>query len=106
MDRLPELSAEELIARTRGPFEALMRQVAAAVNGAPAGRVIRDSEEQVRDLLGEFRRGVYETALQMRVDAAEAAFSPGAPPDGASPAEQGPGCARIADGQRRGADPA
>jgi len=90
MDRLPELSAEELIARTRDSFEELMRQVAAAVNVAPGGRVIRDSEEPVRDLLREFRREVYERALQMRVDAAEAAFSPGGRPDSASQAEQGP----------------
>lgn len=104
MERLPEVSAEQLIARTREQFERLMREVAAAVNAAPTGRVIRDSEEQVRDLLGEFRRGVYQTVLQMQVDAAEAAFSPGGPADAASQAGQGPGRARSADGQRPGAD--
>ena len=87
MDRLPALSADELIERTREQFEQLMRDVAAAVNAAPAGRVINGSEEQVRDLLGEFRRGVYQMALQMRVDAAEAAFSPGGPGD--SPSQTG-----------------
>jgi len=61
----------------RGEFEQLMTQVAQAVNDAPQGRVIVGSEEQVRDLLGEFRRLTFQTALQMRVDAAEAAFSPG-----------------------------
>jgi len=91
MDRLPELSAEELMERTRAQFEQLMRDVAAAVNAAPEGQVINRSEEQVRDLLGEFRRGVYQTALQMRVDAAEAAFSPEGPADPPAPAEQGPG---------------
>ena len=90
MDRLPELSADGLMERTRGQFEQLMREVAATVNAAPEGRVISGSEEQVRDLLGEFRRGVYQTALQMRVDAAEAAFSPGGPGDSPSQAEQGP----------------
>ena len=87
MDGLPELSAEQLIERTREQFEQLMREVAATVNAAPAGRVINASEEKVRDLLGEFRRGVYQTALQMRVDAAEAAFSPGGPADPPGPAE-------------------
>jgi len=106
MDRLPALSADELIERAREPFERLMRQVTAAVNAAPEGRVIRDSEEQVRDLLGEFRQTVYETALQMRVDAAEAAFSPGGPTDGALSPRQGPRRARSADGQRAGADSA
>ena len=90
MERLPELSAEQLIERTREQFEQLMRDVAGAVNAAPEGRVINGSEEPVRDLLGEFRRRVYETALQMRVDAAEAAFSPGGPPDSPAQAEQGP----------------
>ena len=106
MDRLPELSSEGLIERARGHFEQLMRDVAAAVNAAPEGRVINGSEEQVRDLLGEFRRGVYETALQMRVDAAEAAFSPGGPADSPAQAGQGQQPARSADGQRAGADPA
>jgi hypothetical protein len=91
MDRLPVLSAEDLTERMREPFEQLMREVGAAVNAAPEGRVIRDSEEPVRDLLGDFRQKVYETALQMRVDAAEAAFSPGGPPNGALSAEQRPG---------------
>ena len=106
MDRLPALSAEGLIERTRGQFERLMREVAAAVNAAPEGRVIKCSEEQVRDLLGEFRQTVYQTALQMRVDAAEAAFSPGGPADSPAQAEQGPGRARPAHGQRPGADSA
>jgi len=106
MDRLPELSADELMERTRGQFERLMREVAAAVNAAPEGRVINGSEEQVRDLLGEFRRAVYQTALQMRVDAAEAAFSPGGPADSPAEAGQGQRRARSADGQRAGADPA
>lgn len=106
MDRLPELSAEGLMERTRGQVERLMRDVAAAVNVAREGRVINDSEEQVRDLLGEFRREVYQTALQMRVDAAEAAFSPGGPADSPAQAGQGQRPARSADGQRAGADPA
>lgn len=89
MDRLPALSADSLIERTREEFERMIREVAAAVNAAPEGRVISGSEEQVRDRLAEFRQKVYQTALQMRVDAAEAAFSPGGPPDSTSPAEQG-----------------
>ena len=89
MDRLPALSADEMIERTREGFEQMIREVAAAVNAASEGRVISGSEEQVRDRLGEFRHRVYQTALQMRVDAAEAAFSPGGRPDSPSPAEQG-----------------
>src|SRR5688572_15111220 len=47
----PQASPDDLAARMRGQFEQLCRDVAAAVNAAPAGRVITDSEEQVRDLL-------------------------------------------------------
>ena len=79
MDRLPKFAAEQLAMRMRGEFEELMARVAQAVNDAPEGRVIVASEEEVRDLLGEFRRSTYQRALQLRVDAAEGAFSPGGP---------------------------
>jgi hypothetical protein len=90
MDGLPALSADGLIERMRGEVEQMLRDVASTVNAAPEGRVINGSEEQVRDRLGEFRQRVYQTALQMRVDAAEAAFSPDRPSNSASPAGQGP----------------
>lgn len=77
MDRLPKMLPQQLAERMREEFERLMTQVTQAVNDAPEGRVIVDSEEKVRDLLGEFRRSTYQNALQLRVDAAEAAFSPG-----------------------------
>jgi len=50
--------------------------VADAVDNAPCGRVIRDSEEKARDALDRFRQAAYEKAVQMKVNAAEAAFSP------------------------------
>jgi hypothetical protein len=90
MDRLPKFAAEQLAERMRGHFEQMMLQVARAVNDAPVGRVIVDSEEQVRDLLEEFRTSTYQTAIQMRVDAAEAAFSPGGRIDQKTKREQGP----------------
>jgi hypothetical protein len=58
VDRLPKFETEQLVERMRIEFEQLMKQVAQAVNDAPPGRVIVDSEEQVRDLLGEFRRNI------------------------------------------------
>jgi hypothetical protein len=51
------------------------------VNQAPVGQVINASEEKVRDLFARFRHSAYQTALQLKIDAAEAAFSPSAPPD-------------------------
>ena len=79
MDPLPPLNAETLRETLRGPFEDLCRQVALAVNQAPTGHVLNHSEEPVRDLLADFRQLVYQTAVQLRIDAAEAAFSPGRP---------------------------
>ena len=82
MDRLVQLDRDELVQRMRADFERTMRQVADAVNAAPDGHLIDGSEEQVRDLLGEFRRRSFETAAQMRVEATEKSpsFSPGAEP--------------------------
>lgn len=88
----PTLSADALLNQLRGRFEQLCRDVAGAVNAAPAGQVINGSEEQVRDLLADFRQATYQAALQLRTDAAQAAFSPsGAPADRKAPAQQGAG---------------
>ena len=87
----PTLSADDLLQQLRGRFEQLCQDVADAVNGAPAGQVINASEEKVRDLLADFRQATYQAALQLRTDAAQAAFSPSAPSaDGNALAEQGP----------------
>jgi hypothetical protein len=90
MERLPKMSTEAYVEAMRAEFEQVMRRVAEAVNQAPEGQVIDASEERVRDLLGDFRAKAYETALQMRVDAAEAAFSPGGSPDAPTPTGQRP----------------
>jgi hypothetical protein len=81
MDVLSKLNGDELVRRVREDFEATMLKVADAVNDAPDGHLIDGSEEQVRDLLGDFRRRAFETAAQMRVEATESspAFSPGGP---------------------------
>ena len=76
MEPVPQLSREAYLAAMRGKLEDLLGQVADAVNDPPPGRVIPDSEERVRDLFAAFRQAAYEAALQMRVDAAEAAFPP------------------------------
>jgi hypothetical protein len=86
MDGLGKLDREALIRRMRADFEKTLGEVADAVNAAPDGHLIDGSEEQVRDLLGEFRRRAMETAVQMRVEATEASpdFSPGEAGDAAS----------------------
>ena len=91
MDPQPQLSAAALLELLRGRFEQLCHDVAAAVNQAPPGQVIDASEETVRDLLADFRQATYQAAVQLRLDAAQAAFPPSAPSaDGNAPAEQGP----------------
>ena len=51
-------------------------EVADAVDQAPAGHIIRESEEPSRVALDRFRAKVYEAVLQAKVNAAEAAFPP------------------------------
>jgi hypothetical protein len=80
MQPQPQFSADELLQHLQGKFEQLCRDVADAVNQAPAGRVIDGSEEKVRDLLADFRQATYQAAMQLRLDAAEAAFPPSAAP--------------------------
>jgi hypothetical protein len=99
LDSLPPVCAEAFIEALRDQFEAVCRGVAAAVNQAPTGQVINASEEKVRDLFADFRRAAYQTALQMKIQAAEAAFSPDGPPDRQAPGEQGPCRVQRPDGQ-------
>jgi hypothetical protein len=86
MDPLPPVTFEALTQALQAEFQQLCQDVAESVSRAPTGHVIRLSEEPVRDLLGDFRQKVFQAALQLRVDAAEAAFSPAArghrPPSG------------------------
>ena len=73
---LPKLDRVELKNQLMAEFERVVAEVADAVDEAPAGRVVRDSEEPSRDALDRFRQVVYEKALQGKIDAAEAAFPP------------------------------
>ena len=76
MESAPKVSAEKFVESMRGRMEEYLRGVIEAVNQAPDGEWIAGSEEQVRDLSAEFRQCMYQAAIQQRVDAAEAAFSP------------------------------
>ena len=81
METSPQVSPQQFAESMKGEFEEFAKQVMEAVNDAPDGQWIAGSEEQVRDLSAEMRRRVFEAAVQKRVDAAEAAFSPSAPSD-------------------------
>ena len=100
MEGRPQITPEQLIAALRAEFEQAMRQVAQAVNAAPDGQWIAGSEEPVREVLGEFRRKAYERAVQLRIAAAEAAFSPsGRPAQRPAAAPQGRPRSQRADRQ-------
>jgi hypothetical protein len=73
---LPKLDRKAYEEQMRAEFERALREVAEAVDSALQGRVIRDSEEKARDALDRFRQVAYEKAIQMKVNAAEAAFPP------------------------------
>ena len=89
MDGQNQVPVEAYFQQMRGEVEQAMRQVIGAVNEAADGRWINGSEVAVRDVMAAFREKAFQTALQMRVDAAEGAFSPGGPGDEAKEKEQG-----------------
>ncbi len=77
-DRVAKLDRAKLREELLAEFDRVVVEVADAIDDASYGRIIRDSEEKARDTLDRFRQIVYERALQGKVDAAEAAFSPSA----------------------------
>ncbi len=83
----PKVDSAQLADALKHEFDAYARAVMDAVNDAPDGQWIGGSEEQVRDLSAEFRRTVFQKAVQQRIDAAEAAFPP-SDPDNRRPAHQ------------------
>jgi len=89
IQRLAVADQDELLRRMRQRVEACLGKVMAAVNSARDGHLIDDSEVAANDLLNELKREVYEQALQARVDATEASFSPGERRDGSSATRQG-----------------
>ena len=82
---MPQVAPEKLAEALKEETQKYLQSVMQAVNAALDGRWISDSEEQVRDLAADYRRQVFEKAVQMRVDAAEAAFPPSVQCDGQTP---------------------
>lgn len=56
MDALPKLDRDAYREQMRAEFERALTEVADAIDEAPKGRVIRDSEERARDALDRFRQ--------------------------------------------------
>ena len=77
MNKDVQITTEQLRQAVHGDVEKLLDEVTGAVNTAPDGAVISGSEEAVRDAMARFRQLVYERAIQLRSEAAQAAFPPG-----------------------------
>jgi hypothetical protein len=73
---LPEIDTKKLRELLKKDFEDCINEVADAIDTSKAGSIIDDSEEPVRIATGKLRQKIFERALQMKVDAAQAAFSP------------------------------
>lgn len=71
------VSAVELKQALAKDIDALVHEMAEAMNAARDGRIIADSEEPVRDATAVFRQRVYEKALSLLQEKQEA-FSPSA----------------------------
>ena len=78
MSQNAKVSPQAFVESLRQQTEEFLQSVMKTVNEAPDGECIDGSEEGVRDLAAEFRQRVFQAAVQGRVDAAEAAFSPSA----------------------------
>ncbi len=78
MDELPKVAAESLLPVVREQVEDAVKTIMESVNPTKPGELITGSEEAVRDIGQELVRVVYQAALQERITAAEAAFSPSA----------------------------
>jgi len=76
MDKDVKITPEQLSKAMDADYQKLVQQVSVAVNEAPDGAVISGSEELVRETMARFRQKVYEKAIQLRTQAAQAAFSP------------------------------
>jgi hypothetical protein len=76
MHGLPKISAIKLREFLHARVDEFAEELVESVNQAQPGRLIADSEEVVRKLIHEFGQAAYQAALQQKVDAAEAAFSP------------------------------
>lgn len=74
--KLPEIEIEKLKQLLKEDFDDCIAQVVRAIDSSKAGSIIDDSEEPVRIATGKLRQKIFQKALQLKIDAADAAFSP------------------------------
>lgn len=82
-----QITKEQLRAVLNEDMDKMLEDVVGAMNRARPGSIIDDSEERVRQAAGEFRRRLFEKALELRSQ--REAFSPSGEPgaDGGSLAQ-------------------
>jgi hypothetical protein len=74
-----KITREQLKQALSVDIERLVDDVVEAINNAKPGSIIDDSEEPVRDAAGQFRRMLFEKALELRGQSE--AFSPSGQPN-------------------------
>ena len=92
-----KITGKDLKAALGADLDALLDEVAKTMNQARPGKIIADSEEGVRDAAAEFRRRLYEKALELRQKQDAGAFSPSA--DRGPLAQQGSANDQLPDGE-------
>lgn len=75
-----KITTEQLKQALSGDIDRLVDDVVEAINNAKPGSIIDDSEEPVRDAAGQFRRMLFQKALELRGQSE--AFSPSGQPNG------------------------
>ncbi len=74
--KLPEIEIEKLKQLLKEDFDDCIAEVVKAIDSAKVGSIIDDSEEPVRVATGKLRQKIFQRALQLKMNAADAAFSP------------------------------
>ena len=74
--KLAEIEIEKLKQLLKEDFDDCIAQVVKAIDSAKAGSIIDDSEEPVRAATSNLRQKIFQKALQLKINAADAAFSP------------------------------
>ena len=74
--KVPGIDRQKLEKLLKDDIQRCIAEVTEAVDTARIGAIIDDSEEPVRMATSRLRQMIFQKAIQMKTDAAEAAFSP------------------------------
>jgi len=71
-----DIDRQKLEKLLKDDIQRCIAEVTEAIDTARIGAIIDDSEEPVRMATSRLRQMIFQKAIQMKTDAAEAAFSP------------------------------